>query len=153
MFKHFLLSGLTLVSPILVTASNAHAELAPGIDTLTIKTIQRSKVPVENNNNRNNSNNSNTRVATNSQRSMQYVRQGLSSQKRGDEKQALLYYYKALKLDKTNAVAFMAAGNLLGESEEGIACMRAAATLFRQQENREGYDLAMGWLQERGAAE
>lgn len=149
MFKHILLSGFTLVSIILTTAANSHAELAPGIDTLTIKSIQRSKAPTGNNNN----NYNNSQIAINTQRSMQYVRQGLTAQKRGDERQALLYYYRAVKTDKTNAVAFMAAGNLLGESEEGIACMKAAATLFRQQENQEGYELAMGWLQERGVAD
>jgi tetratricopeptide (TPR) repeat protein len=153
MSKHILLSGLTLVSVILATAANSYAELAPGISPLTIKRIERSQTPERNNNRTYNNNYNNRQVATNSERSMQYVRLGLASQKRGNERQALIHYYSALKLDQTNAVAFMAAGNLLGETEEGITCMKAAVILFQRQGNQEGYELATAWLQERGVGE
>ena len=144
MSKHILVGGLTLVSIILATAAKAPAELAPNVNTLTIQTANPAKIPAR-------TNNKQRQLAADSQSSMRYVQRGLAAQKQGDERQALLFYYEALKLDRTNAVAFMAAGNLLGDTEEGITCMRAAALLFQQQQNQEGYEMATSWIQERGA--
>lgn len=143
MSKHLLVCGLTLVSVILATAEVAPAELAPNVNSLTIQTANPAKTPAS-------TNNKQRQLAADSESSMRYVRRGLTAQKQGDERQALLFYYEALKLDRTNAVAFMAAGNLLGDTEEGITCMRAAALLFQQQQNQEGYEMATSWLQERG---
>jgi tetratricopeptide (TPR) repeat protein len=84
---------------------------------------------------------------------MGYVKMGMDAQKQGDPTQALEYYYQAVKTDQTNAVAFLLAGNLLGETEDGIACIKAARTLFQVQENQEGYELAVTWLKEHGIAE
>jgi tetratricopeptide (TPR) repeat protein len=143
MSKHILACGLTLVSVILATTAKAPAELAPNVNSLTIQTANPAKTPARTNKQR--------QIAADTESSMRYVRRGLAAQKQGDERQALLFYYEALKLDRTNAVAFMAAGNLLGDTEEGITCMKAAALLFQQQQNREGYEMATSWLQERGA--
>jgi hypothetical protein len=144
MSKQLLISGLTLLSVLFATATSGSAELAPGVSTLTIKRIERAKAPQRS---------YNRQVASASERSMAYVRQGLAAQKDGNNRLALDYYYRAVKLDRTNAVAFMAAGNLLGDTDEGISCMKAAALLFQRQENQEGYEMATSWLAERGASE
>ncbi|AFY91779.1 tetratricopeptide repeat protein [Chamaesiphon minutus] len=144
MSKQIFISGLTLLSVLFATATSGSAELAPGVNTLTIKRIEESKTPSRTNN---------RQFANASERSMAYVRQGLAAQRAGNDRLALEYYYRAVKLDRTNAVAFMAAGNLLGDTDEGISCMKAAALLFQRQENQEGYEMATNWLAERGASE
>jgi hypothetical protein len=86
--------------------------------------------------------------------SMEYVQKGLAAQQEaGNEMEAMQYYYEALKIDITNPVAFLAAGNLLGNTEEGISCVKAAALLFQAEENRAGYELAMSWLAQHGISE
>lgn len=151
MSKQAIIAGLTLASISLGAIASARAELANDIDPLTIKRIERQT----NSNDRNapvrDNSSERPQIATNSQQSMSYVKQGWTLQKRGNKRQALIYYYQALKADRTNAIAFLAAGNLLGSTKEGISCMKAAATLFESQGNRAGYDLAMSWLAQRGA--
>jgi hypothetical protein len=163
MSKNTLVAGLTLLSVLFATASSTKAELAPQINSLTIKNIERSNTqeranPVEESTNapeRSNTpeRNKRRRVATNTQRSMRYVKLGWEAQQEGEKDQALLYYYKAVKSDQTNAYAFMAAGNLIGDTEDGITCMKAAVALFRAQGNQEGYNASVAWLEQRGAAE
>jgi hypothetical protein len=159
MSKNTLVAGFTLLSVLLATASSTKAELAPQINSLTIKNIERSNTQ-ERANPSNEREPSNTpqrkksrRVAANTKKSMQYVKLGWDAQQEGDKDQAILYYYEAVKADKTNPYAFMAAGNLIGHTEDGHTCMRAAALLFRAQGNQEGYAAATNWLQEGGAAE
>jgi Tfp pilus assembly protein PilF len=142
MLKNIFVSGLTLVSVVLTTATSTHAELAPNINSLTIQRIQRAE-PQQNN--------TSNRQAANQERSMEYVKLGWAAQKKGQDRQALVYYDKAIKLDDTNAYAFMASATLFGNTPDGITCMKAALYLFQQQENREGYNIAMGWLKEYGA--
>jgi hypothetical protein len=156
MSKNTLVAGLTLLSVLLATASSTKAELAPQINSLTIKNIERSNTQERANPQEPSSTpqrKKNRQVATNTQRSMKYVKLGWDAQQEGDKEQALLYYYKAVKANKTNAYAFMAAGNLIGHNEDGNTCMKAAATLFRAQGNKEGYTAATNWLQEGDAAE
>jgi hypothetical protein len=156
MSKNTLVAGLTLLSVLLATASSTRAELAPQINSLTIKNIERSNTQERANPQEPSSTpqrKKNRQVATNTQKSMKYVKLGWDAQQEGDKDQALLYYYKAVKADKTNAYAFMAAGNLIGHNEDGNTCMKAAVTLFRAQGNKEGYTAATNWLQEGDAAE
>jgi hypothetical protein len=148
MFKHIFVSGLTLASILFVAATNTHAELAQNINSLTINNIDRvtTNQPTQKAPQR-------RQIASNSDdRSMEYVRLGWDEQQAGNKRQALLYYYEALKLDKYNGAAFLAAGTLLGNTEEGITCMKAAAAIFEAQGNREGLDLATAWLEQRGIA-
>jgi tetratricopeptide (TPR) repeat protein len=140
MSKH-LLSGLTFISVLLATASGTHAKLASNVNSLTIQGIDRA-IPQQPS--------SHPQIASAGDRSMNYVEMGMAAQKEGNEKQALEYYYQAVQIDQTNAVAFLLAGNLLGDTEDGIACVKAAGILFQAQENQEGYELAMTWLQEHG---
>jgi hypothetical protein len=93
-------------------------------------------------------------TSNNRDRSMEYVKKGLlAQQEAGNEMKAMLYYYEAVKIDVTNPAAFMAAGNLFGETKEGIDCVKTAALLFQMEENQAGYKLAMNWLAARGVAE
>jgi trehalose/maltose hydrolase-like predicted phosphorylase len=85
--------------------------------------------------------------------SMSLVKQGLAAQEAGNEEQAMLYFYEAVTIDITNPYAFLAAGNLLGNTQEGINCIRAAAVLFQAEENQAGFRLATNWLAERGISE
>ena len=73
---------------------------------------------------------------------MDYVSRGWAEQQAGNEREALLHYYQALQIDKYNGVAFFAAGTLLGKTEEGISCVKAAVLLFQAQGNQLGYDTA-----------
>ncbi len=150
--KNSFLTGLTLATLVLATATSATAELAPQINSLTIKNIERSNTP-ERSNTQEPSNTperkkNRRRVATNSQKSMEYVKLGWAAQKKGNKDEALSYYLKAVQTDKTNAYAFMAGANLIGHNEDGIICMKAAAKLFRDQGNEEGYKVATAWLAE-----
>lgn len=146
MSKQLIISGLTFLSVVFASASSTHAELARGVNSLSIKNVSSSTT------NQRRNDPPKQQIASNSEQSMRYVRLGMTAQKRGDERQALVYYYQAVKIDKTNAVAFLAAGNLLGETEDGIICIKAAVALFQVQGNQQGYDLAMSWLDERGIA-
>jgi tetratricopeptide (TPR) repeat protein len=166
MYKNTFIAGLTLLSICFATASSTRAELARDVNSLTIKSIERSTTNSDRSNQPQQDNptqsqpqernsqpqerNSQPQVSRKSQQSMRYVQLGWAAQKRGQQRQALLYYYQAVKLDQTNAVAFLAAGNLLGETEEGITCVKAAVALFRSQGNREGYEIARNWLEGRG---
>jgi tetratricopeptide (TPR) repeat protein len=141
MLKSTFASGLTFISILLATANPAHAELAPNIDSLTIQKIERSQAPEV----------SDDRQSANREQSMQYVQMGWAAQKEGQNEQALIYYDKALKLEETNAYAFMAVATLFGGTEDGITCMKAALVLFEQQENPEGVKIATAWLKEYGA--
>jgi tetratricopeptide (TPR) repeat protein len=172
MYKNTLIAGLTLLSICFATASSTRAELARDVNSLTIKSIERSTTNRDRSNQPQQDNPNQTQQERNTQpqernsqsqernnqpqvsrkqQSMRYVQLGWAAQKRGQQRQALIYYYQAVKLDQTNAVAFLAAGNLLGETEEGITCVKAAVTLFRSQGNREGYDIARNWLEGHGA--
>lgn len=147
MFKHIFASGLTLASILLFTATSTRAELAQNVNSLTIKNIDRvtTNQPTQNAPQR-------RQIASKADRSMEYVRLDWDEQQAGNERQALLYYYEALKFDRYNGAAFLATGLLLGNTEEGISCMIAAALLFQAQGNQEGYNLATTWLEQRGIA-
>lgn len=142
MLKNIFVSGLTLASIVLATATSTHAEIASDVNSLTIQKIQRAE-PQQNN--------TSNRQAANHDRSMEYVKLGWAAQKKGQERQALIYYDKAIKLDESNPYAFMATATLFGNTPDGVTCMKAALYLFQQQNDREGYNIAMGWLKEYGA--
>jgi tetratricopeptide (TPR) repeat protein len=144
MFKQISIAGFALISLLLSTTTNARAELAPTANSLEIHRIDRSMPPQSHNQ---------QQIASAGDRSMSYVKMGLAAEKQGDAAQALEYYYQAVKTDNTNAIAFLLAGNLLGETEDGIACIKAAGVLFQAQENQEGYELAMTWLKVHNVAD
>jgi cytochrome c-type biogenesis protein CcmH/NrfG len=147
MFKHIFVSGLTFASILFVTATSTHAKLARNADFIAIKNVVQSTAEssVKNVPQR--------QIASNSQKSMEYFQLGWDAQTAGDNEVALRYYYRAIQLDETNAVAFLATGTLLGETDDGIICVKAAALLFHAQGNQEGYDLATTWLTQRGISE
>jgi tetratricopeptide (TPR) repeat protein len=93
------------------------------------------------------------KIAGNPDLSMRYVGLGWAAQKRGEDSEALIYYRQAIELDETNAVAFMALGTLLdkfGKTEEAITSVKVALILFATQDNKEGQDLGMSWLEAHG---
>jgi hypothetical protein len=85
-------------------------------------------------------------------RSMAYVKSGYEAQDAGNEELALANYYTAMKVDPTNGYAFLLAGRMLGNTEAGIDCLKAAAQLFVEQNDRPGYELASELLQASNAA-
>jgi hypothetical protein len=86
-----------------------------------------------------------TEVSAEREQSMEYVQQGIEAQKSGNEPLAIANYYTAIKTDITNGYGFLFAGQLIGETdpENGINCAKAAAALFADQQDREGYELAI----------
>jgi tetratricopeptide (TPR) repeat protein len=146
MSKQIIISGLTFISVVFASVAGTHAELARGVNALAIKNVSSTTT------NQRRNDPPKQQIASNSASSMRYVRLGVSAQRKGNERQALAYYYQAVQIDPTNAVAFLAAGNLLGETEDGVMCVKAAVALFQVQGNQEGYDLARSWLDERGIA-
>ena len=85
-------------------------------------------------------------------RSMVYVKSGYEAQEAGNEELALANYYTAMKVDPTNGYAFLLAGRMLGATEAGIECLKAAAQLFTEQNDARGYELASALLQASDAA-
>jgi tetratricopeptide (TPR) repeat protein len=79
---------------------------------------------------------------------MEYVKSGYEAQQTGNEELAIANYYTALKIDPTNGYAFLLVGGMLGNTEEGNECVRAAIMLFRAEGDRDGYLLAVGLLKE-----
>jgi tetratricopeptide (TPR) repeat protein len=146
MFRTTLISCLTLAAILLGTAHNTRAELSPSLKSSPIN-------PVESNRTNNKRPSEDRRVANDSEQSMKYTRMGWESQKNGETTTALKYYTQAVELDPNNGYAFMAAGSLLGQTKEGILCMKAAAMLFKQQGNQEGYTASVNLLGEWGIPE
>jgi tetratricopeptide (TPR) repeat protein len=146
MSKHILIAGLTLVSVFFSSATSSHAEIAGNVNSLTIQNIERvpDDAPLDEPTPR-------STIDVN-KRSLRYTELGFSAQKKGKKEEALGYYVKAVETDPANAYAFMLAGTLLGATKEGIVCMKAAATIFRQKGDREGYDLAINWLEVNGVS-
>ena len=141
MSKNTLIAGLTLLSVIFVTANNAVAELAPNVRSLTIQRMDTPSTTTE-------GGNDNRQAYKENEESLRYTRLGWESQQKGEKEEALAYYVKAVEIDDHNAYAYMAAGSLLGETKEGIVCMKAAVVLFKEQENQEGYQASLAWLEE-----
>jgi tetratricopeptide (TPR) repeat protein len=81
-------------------------------------------------------------------KSMEYVKSGYEAQQAGNEELAIANYYTALKIDPTNGYAFLLVGGMLGNTEEGNDCVKAAIELFRAEGDRDGYLLAVGLLKE-----
>lgn len=79
-------------------------------------------------------------------KSMEYVKSGYEAQQAGNEELAIANYYTALKIDPTNGYAFLLVGGMLGNTEDGNDCVKAAIELFRAEGDREGYLLAVGLL-------
>lgn len=81
-------------------------------------------------------------------KSMEYVKSGYEAQQAGNEELAIANYYTALKIDPTNGYAFLFVGGMLGNTEEGNDCIKAAIELFKAEGDRDGYLLAVGLLKE-----
>jgi tetratricopeptide (TPR) repeat protein len=136
MCKKIFISSLIFASVLLGTINNAHAALTNNskiISAIQTETRKSDSYQI---------------ATTYSSQSMKYLELGMAAQKQGRDKQALLYYYKAIAVDETNAYAFMGVASLYGANDEGILYMTAAATLFKYQDNQKGYELAMKWLKE-----
>jgi len=81
------------------------------------------------------------------EKSMAYVKNGYEAEEAGNKELALRQYYAAMKTDLTNGYAFLFAGHLLSNDPIGLECLRVAAQLFEQQQDSQGYKVAVGLLQ------
>jgi hypothetical protein len=81
------------------------------------------------------------------EKSMAHVESGYKSEQAGNQEQALYSYYTAMTIDPTNGYAFLLAGRLIGNNQTGIQCLRVAAQLFEQQQDNQGYKIAVELLQ------
>jgi hypothetical protein len=140
MSKNTLIAGLTLLSIIFVTANNAVAEIAPTARSLTIHRTNTPETTTERGNDA-------RQAYKENEESLRYTKLAWEAQQRGEKETALAYYTKAVEADDHNAYAFMGACSLLGETKEGIICMKAAVVLFKEQGNEEGYKASLSWLE------
>ena len=129
--------------------SPTRAELAPGAlgdGTNVTTSISRNplrRTPVE----VSSLDNPDTDATAARERSMAYVKSGYEAEEAGNKELALRRYHAAMTVDPTNGYAFLFAGHLLGNDPLGIECLRVAAQLFEQQQDRQGYDVAVELLQ------
>jgi hypothetical protein len=145
MLKNIIVSSLTLAAIVFGTTSNASANLS----LQAIDLVNRPHPSIAQLNRHNHLAQANDLR----DRSMSLVEQGLAAQEAGNEIEAMLLYVQAVEIDMTNPAAFMAAGNLLGNTKEGTQLVQAAAILFNAEQNETGYKLAMSWLAEHGVSE
>jgi hypothetical protein len=81
------------------------------------------------------------------EKSMAHIKSGYEAEEAGNKEQALYSYYTAMTIDPTNGYAFLFAGHLIGNNPTGIQCLRVAAQLFEQQQDNQGYKVAVELLQ------
>jgi hypothetical protein len=135
-FQHIFLATIATLS---ITVSSdikaAHADLASGTDIQIHRSINSDKYQE-------------TATSGDRTRSMKEFGLGWNAYKKDEHLSALEHFYEAVKLDANNPYAYMGLAIVSGKtSEYGPAFMKHAADLFEQEENQEGYDLAVEWLQ------
>jgi hypothetical protein len=86
--------------------------------------------------------NTDTETSAARDRSMELLKSGYEFEKAENEELALVSYYTAMKVDPTNGYSYLMAGRMLGNTETGIDCLKAAIELFKAQHNLDGYQLA-----------
>jgi hypothetical protein len=149
LFRIALVTLTTFPLALSLNISPTHAELAPGAlgDVTNVTTssalnpLRRTPVEVSP------LDNADTDTTAAREKSMAYVKSGYEAEQAGDKELALRQYYAAMKTDLTNGYAFLFTGHLLGNDPIGIECLRVAAQLFEQQQDSEGYKVAVGLLQ------
>jgi hypothetical protein len=138
MIRNAILSSFTLLAIILGETGNARADLSrQAIDLVSSLNQNIAQV---------NQNHKLAQLNDSRYRSMLYVKQGLIAQRQGNITDAAFNYYQAIQIDSINPHAFMGIGMLLGNTQEGLDCIKTAAILFDAEGDREGHKLAMDWL-------
>jgi tetratricopeptide (TPR) repeat protein len=142
-FKFSLTSFLTATLLVVPIALNLHIDRANALIIGDVRSSTHNPLaPSKSNEN----NIEDVAASDRKAQSLHYVELGWNAHQKGDRETALAYYQKALEIYDENAYAFAAVAILIGHSEQGNTCMRAAAELFERQGDREGYDGAMAWL-------
>jgi hypothetical protein len=135
-YNHIFLATIAILS--LTLSSNiqvAHADLARGTNLQIHRLIDNDAEET-------------TATTNNRARSMEEFKLGWDAYKKEEHLNALEHFYEAVKLDASNPYAYMGLALVSGKtSEYGPAFMQQAADLFEREENQEGHDLAVEWLQ------
>jgi hypothetical protein len=136
-FNQILLATVTILSLTVGSHINvAQAGLARGTDLQIHRSIDNDDTEEI------------TATTNNRTRSMEEVGIGWDAYKKEEHLGALEHFYAAVKLDSSNPYAYMGLALISGKtSEYGPAFMKKAAELFEQEEDQEGYNLAIKWLQ------
>lgn len=92
-------------------------------------------------------------AANNHGRSIQYQQIEISTQAAEDYDLPVEDYEIALNIDPINGDVWLLAGELLGNTEEGIKFVRIAAQLFKLQGDERGYQSAIDLLKKFGASD
>ncbi|WP_310484129.1 hypothetical protein [Chamaesiphon sp. VAR_48_metabat_403] len=92
-------------------------------------------------------------AANNHNRSIQYQQIEISTQAEQDYDLPVEDYEIALNIDPINGDVWLLAGELLGNTEEGIKFVRIAAQLFKLQGDERGYQSAIDLLKKFGASD
>jgi hypothetical protein len=81
-------------------------------------------------------------------RSMEEFALGWNAYQKDEHLNALGHFYEAAKIDPENPYPYLGLALVSGKtSPEGVAFMTKAAELFERENDREGYELAVEWLQ------
>jgi hypothetical protein len=93
-----------------------------------------------------------TEASGDRKKSMMLIERGYAAEQKGNTDLALRKYYAAMQADRSNGYAFLMAGHLLIPRKIGFDCLKIALARFKAEQDREGYELAHGLLQESNAA-
>lgn len=135
-FNQILLTTIATGSLILGSHINAaHAGLARGTDLQIHRSID-------------NESTSETETSGDRTRSMEEFALGWNAYQKDEHLNALGHFYQAAKIDPENPYPYLGLALVSGKtSPEGVAFMTKAAELFERENDREGYELAVEWLQ------
>jgi hypothetical protein len=130
-----------------LSLSPAHAQ-SPAIGQIQSKTVKIARnsllaAPVE----ESDDDDSDTEASSALEKSMAYVKSGYESEQAGNKELALANYLTGMQVDPTNGHAFLMAGNLLGNTENGIDCLKIALELFKAQGDLECYKITYELLE------
>ena len=136
------------ITPILLTWNVNSAQAA--LDSQAIERVNSLSLSTNNNTTQPQQSNTN-RIANNQRaRSNKFLQRGIEAQAAGIPDLALKYYAEAVTIDPENAHAWLWTGTLLGKTPMGIKAIKLSALLFQIQEDSEGFETAIAWLQEFG---
>jgi hypothetical protein len=134
-FQHIFLATIATLSLTLSSDSKAaHADLARGTDIQIHRSINSDKYQE-------------TATSGNRTRSMEAFSLGWTAYEKKENLNALAHFYQAYEIDETNPYGYLGLGLVSGKtSEEGIAFMKAAATLFEQEGSQAELEFCLEWL-------
>jgi hypothetical protein len=85
-------------------------------------------------------------VSAERQQAILYTVKGIDAQTAGNPKVALDNYGKAVEADPSFGYPYLFVGQLIGDSAIGIECVKFSLSLFKEQNDKDGYNAAIELL-------